>query len=152
MPGPSGYVTLGGLHVRHELADAVNKHIAPAAGIAPEAFWTGFASIIKDMAPRNGAFMRTRDAMQAQIDAWLMQRKGQAWDAPAYKAMLIKIGYLIPEGPAFKCSTTNIDTSIKVIILPNFPSTPAPLTSLALSSLSSLVVFASLASSWQSHI
>jgi malate synthase len=138
---PAGYVTLGGLHVRHELADAVSKHIAPAAGIAPEAFWTGFASIIKDMAPKNGAFMRTRDAMQAQIDAWLMERTGQPWDAAAYKAMLIKIGYLIPEGPAFACSTKDVDTSIMVPLLLSPPpsSLLSPLRShLLLSLLSSM--------------
>ena len=42
------------------------------------AFWQGFAALLAAFAPRNRALLAKRDDLQAQIDAWHSERRGQA--------------------------------------------------------------------------
>jgi malate synthase len=58
-------IEVGGLKVARVLHDFVNREALPGTGIGPEAFWTGLAAIIRDMAPRNRELLRHRDALQA---------------------------------------------------------------------------------------
>ena len=72
---------------------------------------TGFADIIKDLAPKNRALLAKRDALQAKLDDWYRQN-GAPTDMAAYKAFLTEIGYLVPEGPDFTVTTENVDPEI----------------------------------------
>jgi malate synthase len=94
-------VVIEGLQIAQPLHDLVRDQAAPGTGIEPEAFWRALAEILRDLAPRNRELLDKRDAMQARIDAWHVERRGQAHDAAAYKAFLEEIGYLVPEGEAF---------------------------------------------------
>ncbi|MCP8350226.1 malate synthase G [Pseudomonas sp. FBF18] len=106
------HVQVGGLQVAKVLFDFVNNEAIPGTGVNAEQFWIGAEKIINDLAPKNKALLARRDTLQAQIDAWHQARKGQAHDAPAYKAFLQEIGYLLPEAADFQASTQNVDDEI----------------------------------------
>ena len=108
-------VTKSGLQVDSQLAAFVEDSALPGTGIAPDAFWNGFAAILADLAPKNRALLAKRQDLQDRIDAWHRARQGQAHDHMAYKAFLAEIGYLLPEGPAFRIDTTNVDPEIATV-------------------------------------
>jgi malate synthase len=111
-------IELGGLKVAKALADFLAEEAAPGTGIDPAAFWTGFAAILRDLAPRNAALLARRDALQARIDAWHTARRGRAHDAAACEAFLREIGYLLPPPPPFTVRTANVDAEIAQIAGP----------------------------------
>ena len=101
-----------GLQVDAVLARFVEDEALPGTGIRAGAFWSGFAGLLADFAPQNRALLARRDAVQAEIDAWHIGRRGQPHDHAAYKAFLAEIGYLLPEGPDFQIETTNVDPEV----------------------------------------
>ena len=103
------YIETGDLRVAKVLYDFVNDHAIPGTGVDQAAFWAGLDALVHDLAPKNRALLAKRDALQKKIDAWHAERRGTAHDAAAYKAFLQEIGYLVPEGPDFEATTTNID-------------------------------------------
>ena len=105
-------VDRAGLSVAVPLADFLETHALPGSGVAPDAFWQGFAALVRDMTPRNRALLAKRADLQAQIDAWHIARRGQPHDPMAYKAFLEEIGYLLPEGPDFEIDTAHVDPEI----------------------------------------
>lgn len=111
-------ITVGGLQVAAPLYELIRDEIAPGTGIEPDAFWTSFADIVADLAPRNRSLLERRDALQAQIDDWHRARRGQPLDAAAYKAFLQDIGYLEPEGADFAVTTASLDPEIASIAGP----------------------------------
>ena len=104
-----------GLHVAKELVDFTEQVLLPDSGIEPRDFWFGLAKIIHDLAPQNKELLLKRDAIQAKIDAWHLERKGQEHDKSAYKSFLMEIGYLVPEGEAFQIETAGVDPEIASI-------------------------------------
>ena len=111
-------VQRGGLRVAKVLDDLVAERMLPDTGIDLDAFWSGFEAIVDDLTPRNRALLATRDALQRQIDAWHLARRGQAHDAAAYKAFLSDIGYIVAEGGDFEIETANVDPEIASIAGP----------------------------------
>ena len=111
-------VVIEGLQIAKPLHDLVRDQAAPGTGIEPEAYWKALAGILRDLAPRNRALLDKRDAIQAQIDAWHVARRGQPHDAAAYKAFLEEIGYLVPEGDDFAVTVGNVDPEIATIAGP----------------------------------
>ena len=59
-----------GLRVDERLDDFITREALPDTGIKPEAFWQGFAGLIRDLAPKNRALLEKRDRLQARIDAF----------------------------------------------------------------------------------
>jgi malate synthase len=111
-------IEAGALKVDKALYDFINDEALPGTGIAPETFWSSFDSLIHDLSPRNRALLATRDELQARIDAWYQESRGQAVDLPEYKAVLQEIGYLVPEGGDVTVSTANVDPEISTIAGP----------------------------------
>ena len=105
-------VQVGGLQVAKVLYDFVNEQAIPGTGVDADKFWEGAVQVLKDLAPKNRALLEKRDALQAKIDKWHQDRKGQPHDAAAYKAFLQEIGYLLPEAEDFQASTQNVDEEI----------------------------------------
>ena len=105
-------VEINGLQVSRSIYDLVEKEIIPGTGVDNDKFWQAFASIISDFSPKNRELLVKRDDLQAQIDTWHQQHSGQPVDQNAYKAFLQKIGYLVPEGPDFDITTTDVDPEI----------------------------------------
>ena len=112
------YVERAGVQVAAELAAFIEDRALPGTGVAPEAFWTGFAGLLEGFDARNQALLDTREDLQAKIDAWHVARRGQPHDADAYHAFLREIGYLLPEGEDFHIDTTKIDPEIASVAGP----------------------------------
>jgi len=94
-------ITVGALQVAKSLYQFINDEALPGTDVDQDEFWTSVNQILGDLAPRNSELLARRDALQAEIDAWHQARKGQDFDAAAYKAFLAEIGYLVEEGDAF---------------------------------------------------
>ena len=105
-------VSVDELKVDKDLYDFVNYEAIPDTGIQAQAFWQGFALLVRTLAPRNAALLRRRDELQAKIDAWHRQNPGPGFDHEKYKAFLSEIGYLVREGAPFTVSTANVDAEI----------------------------------------
>ena len=76
------------------------------------------SEIIHDLAPKNRALLAKRDALQDKIDSWYKAKRATGYSMEEYRAFLTSIGYLLPEGPAFKVTTTNVDPEIAVVAGP----------------------------------
>ncbi|MCY1128563.1 malate synthase G [Frigidibacter sp. RF13] len=108
-------VERSGLSVAAELAAFLEERALPGTGIAPSRFWDGFAKLLDDLAPKNRALLAKREVIQGRIDAWHIERHGQPHDHKAYKAFLMDIGYLLPEGGPFQIDTENVDPEIATV-------------------------------------
>ncbi|WP_226636379.1 malate synthase G [Novosphingobium profundi] len=107
-----------GLRVDAALAQFIENEVLPPIGQDADAFWSGFAAIVGEYAPRNRALLQTREDLQARIDAWHEERAGQPLDAQAYEAFLREIGYLVPEPGDFTIATKNVDPEIATMAGP----------------------------------
>ncbi|NKX44688.1 malate synthase G [Roseicyclus persicicus] len=113
-----GYVTRARLQVAGELAEFLEARALPGTGVDPAGFWAGFSDLLHGFAPKNRALLDKRQDLQARIDAWHIARRGQPHDGDAYEAFLREIGYLLPEGEAFRIDTTRIDPEIAMVAGP----------------------------------
>ncbi|MCJ1959220.1 malate synthase G [Novosphingobium mangrovi (ex Hu et al. 2023)] len=107
-----------GLRVDAALAQFIENEVLPPIGQDADAFWSGFAALVGQYAPRNRALLQTREDLQARIDAWHEERAGQPLDAQAYEAFLREIGYLVPEPGDFTIATKNVDPEIATMAGP----------------------------------
>ena len=105
-------IQVGGLQVATELHRFIEDEALPGTGVTSEQFWSRLDAILHDLAPRNRALLAKRDELQAKIDAWYRERRGQPLDRAAHTEFLKEIGYLLPEGPDFAVTTTNVDAEI----------------------------------------
>ncbi len=106
------------LEINEVLYDFVNREALPGTGIQARAFWSGFAALVRLLAPRNAALLQRRDELQSKIDDWHRTHPGAAFDHSSYKAYLREIGYLIPEGQPFAADTADVDAEIATIAGP----------------------------------
>ena len=101
-----------GLRVAGELAAFIEDKVLPGTGLDAAQWWAGVADIFARFAPENRALLARRDDMQAQIDAWHEERRGQPIDAAGYRSFLQELGYLVPEPAPFRIGTENVDDEI----------------------------------------
>ena len=107
-----------GVSIDSRLATFLESEVLGPLGRDVEAFWQGFAALLAEFAPRNRALLARRESLQAQIDAWHIERAGKPHDAAAYKAFLTDIGYLVPEPGDFQIGTQNVDPEIATMAGP----------------------------------
>ena len=107
----SNYIQVGNLRVAKVLHDFVNTKVLPDTGVEQAQFWSGFDTLIHDLATKNRALLARRDELQEQINVWHKENKGNA-NFAAYKSFLEEIGYLEPKVEPFKVSTENVDDAI----------------------------------------
>lgn len=105
------------LTIAPELAAFIEEEALPGTGVSADDFWSGFAKIIADLAPRNRELLAKRDALQAKLDDWHRAHKGD-YDVAAYTAFLKEIGYLVPEPAPFEISTANVDEELRAVAGP----------------------------------
>nr|WP_082572493.1 malate synthase G [Brevundimonas sp. Root1423] len=107
-----------GLQVADELAAFLESEALPGTGIEQEAFWTGVAAVFARFAPENRQLLAVRDDLQARIDAWHVQRRGQPYDVAAATAFLREIGYLAEEPAPFAIDTRDVDAEVATLAGP----------------------------------
>ncbi|MDO5620242.1 MAG: malate synthase G [Paracoccus sp. (in: a-proteobacteria)] len=107
------YVNRAGLSVAAELADLVENEVL--TGVSADAFWSGYAALLRDLMPENAALLARRAELQAQIDDW---HRNNAFEPQAYRAFLTEISYLEPEPAPFQVETTHVDPEIASIAGP----------------------------------
>jgi malate synthase len=115
---PTAYETRGGLQVNTELAQLIERDVAPSLGLESAAFWTGLETLLDDLVPVNRALLARRDALQREIDDWHRARRGQPFDVEAHEAHLVKLRYLVAAGPKFQIGTRNVDAEIATLAGP----------------------------------
>ena len=111
-------VERSGLQVDAGLAKFLEEDVLPPIGQDAAAFWSGFAALVAEMAPKNRALLAKRDDLQAKIDAWHLGRAGKPIDQDEYRAFLTEIGYLVPEPESFTIGTENVDPEIATMAGP----------------------------------
>ncbi len=111
-------LTVNELKIDKELHDFIVNEALPATGVEADAFFKGFSELVHDLAPKNRTLLAKRDALQEQVDAWYRQKRATGYSMEEYRNFLTSIGYLLPEGPAFAVSTTNVDPEIAIVAGP----------------------------------
>ena len=112
------YVDTNGLRVAKVLHDFLVKEALVGTGVSADAFFAGMAGVVKDISGKNKRLLKTRDKLQAQIDAWHASRKGKPLKQAEYESFLKEIGYLLPEPAEGKINTKNVDAEIAKIAGP----------------------------------
>ena len=110
-------IEAAGLKVARTLHDFVAEAL-PGTGVSADGFWSGFADLVRNLAPRNATLLAQRDTMQQQIDAWHAAQGTAPHDPSAYAEFLRGIGYLLPEPEPFEVSTDHVDPEITSIAGP----------------------------------
>ncbi|MDA7086973.1 malate synthase G [Pseudomonas sp. SA3-5] len=100
------------LQVAANLQRFVDEEVLPGSGLAREAFWAGFDTLVHDLAPQNRALLAERERLQGELDQWHRANPGPVTDMPAYRAFLEAIGYLLPPPAQVQASTANVDSEI----------------------------------------
>ena len=92
------YVRIGSLSIAKALHKFIEQEAAPGTGISAEAFWSGFAELLRDCGTRNRQLLQVRDELQSRIDQYHRERSGEPLDLGDYERFLRDIGYVLPEG------------------------------------------------------
>lgn len=106
---------VAGLSVANELFEFIENKALTGLDVRPDQFWGGLAELAHDLGPKNRSLVAKRTSIQAKIDSWHIERRGQDHDAVAYKAFLKEIGYLVPDPEDFEITTENVDPEIASI-------------------------------------
>jgi malate synthase len=96
VPAASQEIAMSSVVVAEDLRTFLSEEALPGTGLSADQFWSGFAALVRDLAPRNRALLDQRDGLQADIDSWHRDHRGQPHDPAAYAAYLTRIGYLQP--------------------------------------------------------
>src|SRR5947209_4078154 len=112
------YVRIGSLSIAKALHKFLEQEAAPGTSISAEAFWSGFAELLRDCGTRNRQLLRVRDELQSRIDQYHRERSGEPLDLGDYERFLRDIGYVLPEGNDFTIRTTNVDDEIALVAGP----------------------------------
>ena len=112
------YIQRGNLQVDPLLDSFVETELLPASQLEAPQFWAGFEAALDQLVPQNRALLERRETLQAELDSWLADRRGQKIDPAETEAFLREIGYLVDEGPDFQISTDNVDPEIASIAGP----------------------------------
>jgi malate synthase len=107
------YVKVGNLQVAKLFYEFMNDEVLPGSEVNREKFWKDFETLIVDLTPKNKALLARRDELQAKINEWHKEHRGN-FDMEKYKAFLTDIGYLEPEVDDFEITTEGVDEEIAV--------------------------------------
>jgi malate synthase len=103
---------VGRLQVATSLYRFVEDQVLPGSGLESKAFWQGFDELVHALAPKNAALLAERERLQRELDGWHRAHPGPIGDMKAYRALLQKIGYLVPVPKQVKAITANVDSEI----------------------------------------
>ena len=107
-----------GLSVAAELASFIEDDVLPGLGIGADGFWTGVAEVFARFTPENRKLLKRRDDLQARIDSWYRDRKGQLHEPAGTESFLRDIGYLVDEPAPFSVTTERVDDELARLAWP----------------------------------
>ncbi len=99
------------LNVSDAMVAFVENEVLPGLDVSADAFWSSLSSVVHDLTPINKALLAEREALQAKLDEWCVANR-DSFNFEQYKAFLLEIGYLVPEGEPFAVTTDNVDDEI----------------------------------------
>ena len=105
-------VTVSGLDVAAELHAFVRDEALPGSGVEEDAFWSGAAALVADLAPQVRALVARRDELQQAIDDYHADPAHTPLDAADYERFLRSIGYLVDEPADVTITTDGVDDEI----------------------------------------
>ena len=108
------FVNCHGLKVAPVLQHFVDAQVLPGTRLSPQAFWSDFAALVHELAPKNRALLAERDRLQVALDDWHRAHPGPVTDMLAYQEFLTGVGYLHPEPEDVNVTTRNVDTEISL--------------------------------------
>jgi len=111
-------VTSFGLQIDKKLYDFVNDEVLTDIDISADHFWQGISESAAVLSPKNRDLLALRAELQKKIDDWFIARRGKTHDIGEYTAFLKDIGYLVPEGPDFEITTSNVDKEMASVAGP----------------------------------
>ena len=112
------YVESAGIRIASPLYDFVNSEALPGTAIGADGFWSGFALLLRDLAPRCKTLLDRRDSIQRQLDDWHLANKGKPADPDGHLGFLRDIGYLVEEPRSVAISTSGVDPEIATLAGP----------------------------------
>jgi malate synthase len=112
------YETVAGVEVDRALRTFVEGEVLPGTGVDAQAFWSGFAALLRDLTPENERLLARRDKLQALIDARNSMLRGRVPEPAEEEAFLRDIGYLAEPPAPFTIGTQNVDPEISSIAGP----------------------------------
>src|ERR1700760_4243545 len=86
----------GGLAIAGKLDQVLQTEALPGPGLDSATFWSGFDSLVHELAPKNRALLAERERLQTELDNWHRANPGPVRDLRAYRAFLEGIGYIVP--------------------------------------------------------
>ncbi|MAR05024.1 MAG: malate synthase G [Planktomarina sp.] len=108
-------ISVAGMSVADELFDFIESQVLPELSVTSDQFWTGLSKLTSELGPKNRALLAERETMQAKIDQWHINNRGEKHDPAKYQAFLTEIGYIVAEPDEFEISTKNVDPEIASI-------------------------------------
>ncbi|MFN7251053.1 MAG: malate synthase G [Anaerobacillus sp.] len=105
------YVKVGDIQVATVLFEFVNKQAIPGTCLSTDKFWSGFETLIKELAPENKRLLAVREEMQTKVNEWHKLHRND-FNFAEYKLFLQQIGYLEKEVDDFVITTENVDDEI----------------------------------------
>jgi malate synthase len=112
------YEAVSGIEVDIGIRSFVEQEVLPGTGIGAEAFWQGFAALLRDLTPENRRLLARRDELQAMIDVRNRSLGGRPADPAEEEAFLRRIGYLADAPEPFEIGTVGVDPEIAEIAGP----------------------------------
>ena len=107
--------SVAGMSVAEELFDFIESQVLPGLSVTSDEFWTGLSKLTHELGPKNRALLAERETMQAKIDQWHINNRGEKHDPVKYRAFLTEIDYIVAEPDEFEISTKNVDPEIASI-------------------------------------
>ena len=107
--------SVAGMSVAEELFDFIESQVLPGLSVTSDQFWTGLSKLTHELGPKNRALLAERETMQAKIDQWHINNRGEKHDPVKYRAFLAEIDYIVAEPDEFEISTKNVDPEIASI-------------------------------------
>jgi malate synthase len=111
-------ISIANLQVAEELYNFVNQQVLPGTTLAADTFWSGFAKLIADLAPKNKSLLLKRTSLQQKITTYHQAHQAEDFDFTDYKKFLTRIGYLAAPVADFTISTKNVDAELATIAGP----------------------------------
>jgi malate synthase len=93
------YLRIGSLSVAKALHEFIQQAAAPGTSISAEAFWSGFAELLRECGTRNRQLLQVRDELQSRIDQYHRERSGEPLGFCVTSAMFCQKAMILLSAP-----------------------------------------------------